>query len=78
MVDHCLLLDFLNEHVRRLHVVSLVDDLGMLLELLHLLRLPEQIFLVLLMSWGNFKGDACSLRHVKVHLFRSSRRCHFG
>lgn len=64
MVDHGLLLDFLNEHVRRLHVVSLIDDHRMLLELPHLLRLPEQILLVLLMSWGNFKGDTCSLRHV--------------
>ena len=66
MVDHGLLLDFLNEHVRRLHVVSLIDDHRMLLELPHLLRLPEQILLVLLMSWGNFKGDTCSLRHVYV------------
>ena len=64
MVDHGLLLDFLNEHVRRLHVVSLVDDHRMLLELFHLLRLPKQILLVLLMCWGNFKGDTCSLRHV--------------
>lgn len=31
MVDHCLLLDFLNKHVRCLHVMSLVDDHGVFL-----------------------------------------------
>ncbi len=75
MVDHGLLLDFLNKHVGCLHVMSLINDHGVFLKLLHLLSLPHQVLLVHLMSGANLKGDTRSLHHVSMSVFRSSRRC---
>ena len=79
MVDHGLLLDFLNKHVWCLHVMSLVDDHGVVFfKFPHLLSLPDQVLLILLMSGANLKGDTCSLRHVSVYVFWSSLRCEFS
>jgi hypothetical protein len=55
VVNHSLLLDLLDKHIRSLNIVPFANEHGMLLKLLHFLILLYQVFLVQLVNWAGLE-----------------------